>query len=221
MTQYKVKYEDFERVNNDTNGNPRYVIHFTLCTPDIYRKHNINGYASICGLMNKIGGKKYHNKSYGGGIVFQSYNIERTCEHINDLIKSENKAYKREVANEARKRATACILDAIDNTGFEDCPYYTPCKSEKTKAKFLHGRFMSEYGWNVERAGMNKALTDWLQGLALNIPYMNHEILERYKAWNELDGVNLSEREEQRIIDNYFNYMALCILALWKKHKIK
>jgi len=36
----------------------------------------------------KIGGKKYSNKSYGGGIVFQSYNIENTWKKIQELKNS-------------------------------------------------------------------------------------------------------------------------------------
>jgi len=35
----------------------------------------------------KIGGRRYHNKSYGGGIVFQSYNIEETEKEIINLTK--------------------------------------------------------------------------------------------------------------------------------------
>jgi hypothetical protein len=33
----------------------------------------------------KIGGKKFDNKQYGGGIVFQSYNLENTWKKIQDL----------------------------------------------------------------------------------------------------------------------------------------
>lgn len=69
----------FDRINNDVNGNPRYVVHFLQCRPnDQY------SYADTCKLMNKIGGRKYHNKSYGGGIVFQSYS---TVELENDIVK--------------------------------------------------------------------------------------------------------------------------------------
>lgn len=38
--------------------------------------------------MNKIGGRKYHVKSFGGGIVFQSYNLAETEEHIMRMIDS-------------------------------------------------------------------------------------------------------------------------------------
>lgn len=218
--QYKVTPEDFDRINNDGNGNPRYVVHFTLCIPQVYIDYNINGYASACALMNKIGGRKYHNKSYGGGIAFQSYNIQATCDYINDLIATENKEYKRNIAHEARKRATAYILDCIENDGFENEPYYNKCRTEKAKAKFLHGRFMSEYGWCVDQKGKQAALIDWLQGLALNIHYMNDDILTAHREWNELGGMQLSEKRESAILESYWRYMSMRIISLWTKHKI-
>jgi hypothetical protein len=43
-------------------------------------------YAIACKLANKAGGRKYHNKSYGGGIVFQSYSIGELCNFLNNLM---------------------------------------------------------------------------------------------------------------------------------------
>jgi len=60
---------DFERITNDTNGNPRYVCHYL----DIS-----NDYSEALKLMKAVGGKKFNNKKYGGGIVFQSYNTANT-----------------------------------------------------------------------------------------------------------------------------------------------
>jgi len=37
-------------------------------------------------LAKAIGGKKFHNKQYGGGIVFQSHNIHETENAINKII---------------------------------------------------------------------------------------------------------------------------------------
>lgn len=78
---------DWTRINNDSNGNPRYVLHFlNLCTRteldadpwiDIPIKYTI-----AVKRANSIGGKKYHTKSYGGGIVFQSYSLEDTEDSI-------------------------------------------------------------------------------------------------------------------------------------------
>lgn len=79
--------EKFTRISNDVNGNPRYVIHFLEILNDEERisiPFN-KKYQYAVKKANKIGGKKYDNKSYGGGIVFQSYNIEKTYEDIQKL----------------------------------------------------------------------------------------------------------------------------------------
>ena len=82
--------DDFTRVKNDTNGNPRYVCHFLRLTNDndladqrarldyISRKYDL-----ALARSREFGGRKFHNKQYGGGIVFQSYNLRELCEDIN------------------------------------------------------------------------------------------------------------------------------------------
>jgi hypothetical protein len=68
--------DNFTRINNDTNGNPRYVFHFLELA---------DNYNEALFLAKKIGGKKFHNKQYGGGIVVQSYNLQDECNRINEL----------------------------------------------------------------------------------------------------------------------------------------
>lgn len=71
----------WHRISNDTNGNPRYVCHFLeLLTPQEkeWRLDTSSKYVTACKRANKIGGRKFHNKQYGGGIVFQSYSLEET-----------------------------------------------------------------------------------------------------------------------------------------------
>lgn len=91
---------EFLRVNNDTNGNPRYVCHYSnLLTNEeggyfsekegryIEPKLPFNNqYPAALLRSRKVGGKKFHNKQYGGGIVFQSYNIEDTARRIKELL---------------------------------------------------------------------------------------------------------------------------------------
>ena len=95
----------FTRINNDTNGNPRYVCHFMnflnanervytyegesfdLTKPilniDVSSKYTIDRRKA-----KKIGGRKFHNKQYGGGIVFQSYNIADTEKSVIEAAKN-------------------------------------------------------------------------------------------------------------------------------------
>jgi hypothetical protein len=93
---------DFTRVNNDVNGNPRYVCNFLTFITDSIKNQVKEDFASSLSqnqfrlteflydeaiyMAKKIGGKKFHNKQYGGGIVFQSYNIQDTEKSILELI---------------------------------------------------------------------------------------------------------------------------------------
>lgn len=72
---------DIKYVGHDTCGNPRYAIHFiSFLTPqekELMSKDknlSINKWYNIAvKRANKYGGKKYNNKKFGGGIVFQAY----------------------------------------------------------------------------------------------------------------------------------------------------
>lgn len=80
----KITPSNFIRVNNSDYGNPRYVCHFLdlvsikgCCT-------EINTlYDSVVEQINPLGGGKYHTKKYGGGIVFESYNLYDLCDQLN------------------------------------------------------------------------------------------------------------------------------------------
>lgn len=86
---------EFKRIKNDVNGNPRYVVHFLALLSD-KEQHEISdkakpfqyitdAYSYAIKKANKIGGKKYQGKDFGGGIVFQSYNINNLEKSINEL----------------------------------------------------------------------------------------------------------------------------------------
>lgn len=93
---------EFTRIGNDTNGNPRYVCHFfNLLTKEelgYYNEEENRYYEPTLSLQNrynvaikranKIGGRKFHNKQYGGGIVFQSYNIQADEKRIFELVQT-------------------------------------------------------------------------------------------------------------------------------------
>ncbi|AHG24021.1 hypothetical protein SEP9_100 [Staphylococcus phage vB_SepS_SEP9] len=66
------------RIENDNNGNPRYVVHFTDLGVSLWDYDNIN---------KLYGFKKYTAKWFGGGVVFQSYNIEETIKWALETVK--------------------------------------------------------------------------------------------------------------------------------------
>jgi len=70
---------DFQRIKSDTNGNPRHVIHFLTLEPEGADHGALTiseRYQRVIKAANKLGGRKYHNKSYGGGVAFQAYECE-------------------------------------------------------------------------------------------------------------------------------------------------
>ena len=90
-----IQKDDFTRVKNDINGNPRFVAHFlAFTTPD-----DLAGYMGLDKITQKynlalsrakaLGGRKFHNKQYGGGIVFCTYSLNTLCDEINSLMEKE------------------------------------------------------------------------------------------------------------------------------------
>lgn len=78
------EYYEVDRINNDVNGNPRYVVHFREfgLSLDDYQ-------------TNRYDVRKYRAKWYGGGIVFTSYNIENSIRFERDRINTKRKALRR------------------------------------------------------------------------------------------------------------------------------
>ena len=58
---------EFTRVSADINGNSRHVCHFL----NFIKEDEKASYEVAIKRGNKLGGRKFHNKQYGGGIVFQ------------------------------------------------------------------------------------------------------------------------------------------------------
>lgn len=68
---------EWTRIRNDVNGNPRWVCHFLdLESTRDYTKPLTERYAAVVAASRKLGGRKFHNKQYGGGIVFQAYECQ-------------------------------------------------------------------------------------------------------------------------------------------------
>ena len=75
---------EFTRVNNDIYGKPRYVTHFFSFLNE--EEQTLSNYSLAVKRANKLGGKKYRGSDFGGGIVIQSYNLDRTRELIIDML---------------------------------------------------------------------------------------------------------------------------------------
>ena len=86
-----------------------------------------------------------------------------------------------------------------------------PLKTEQEKINYIFDRFNSEYGFMVERVGKQKAMTEWLQGLALDIEYWNDNIVPLAIKMGSIDE-NPNEKLQAKVIENYWSFMANVIL---------
>ena len=80
-------------------------------------------------------------------------------------------------------------------------------------------RFESEYNHEIQRKGYQNAMREWLMGLALNIEFMNYEILKLAVKWDSIPD-NYTEKQAEKILDNYWNFMAAKLCQLIKGYRV-
>ena len=65
------------RINHDVYGNPRYIVHYASISSERDGEGAPNArarvFARFLAARNRVGGRRYRGKLFGGGIVFQSY----------------------------------------------------------------------------------------------------------------------------------------------------
>ena len=62
-------------INNDVNGNARYVMHYLALGIEDYDR------------VGRYGLKKYRGKWYGGGVVFQAVNLEEKVKCLLERVR--------------------------------------------------------------------------------------------------------------------------------------
>jgi hypothetical protein len=89
-------------------------------------------------------------------------------------------------------------------------------KTDEDKINYIFDRFYSEYKWNVERIGKYKSMSEWLSGLALDIPFYYEDIIKLAVEMGSLDA-NASDKLKEKVQSNYFDFMANVILSFEPK----
>jgi hypothetical protein len=122
----------------------------------------------------------------------------------------------------AKKHAFNYILDSIDGDG-----YGVELTTDKQKIDFVYETFKSEYSYTIEhfkRAGISetRVFADYLAGLpsCINIEFRNYYILEMAKQWGSIPE-NATEKQQDKIIFNWFNYIAISFFQLRAKLSLK
>lgn len=74
---------EITEINSNSKGHPRYVVHWLSCEPeegcDALRSRLTltERYERVLREARKVGGKRFHCREYGGGVVFVSFNPQQ------------------------------------------------------------------------------------------------------------------------------------------------
>ena len=111
------------------------------------------------------------------------------------------------------------ILNAIDGSGYD-----RELTTDTEKLQFVADCFKSEYAYpeNIKRYGSyQETFRQWIMGLpsCFNIDYSYCDIIRIAKEWGSIPQ-NATNKQENKIIDNWFNLIANKTFQLMKKHKV-
>ena len=89
-------------------------------------------------------------------------------------------------------------------------------KTDQEKVKYIFDRFYSEYGFMIDRVGKQKAIAEWLSGLALDIEYYYNDIVNLAVKMGSIDP-NPSDQLRSKVEQNYWLFMANIIMSFEPK----
>lgn len=119
-------------------------------------------------------------------------------------------------SSELDQKVKRHILANIDGSAYD-----VVTESVPQKVKFLQECFEQEMSYRIKQVGRQAALKDWYAGLptACTVEFSNYEILALARDWGSLPD-HATERQEQKILDNWFNLVAAKTLQLFNGYRV-
>ena len=114
---------------------------------------------------------------------------------------------------EYKKNYKNYILSTIEEDGEGK-----PIKTDDEKIKYIFNRFYSEYGFMIERVGKQKAISEWLSGLALDLPFYYNEIVDLAVEMGSIDP-NPNDKLREKVEQGYWDFMANIIMSFEPKER--
>jgi len=114
---------------------------------------------------------------------------------------------------EYKKNYKNYILSTIEEDGEGK-----PLTTDQEKINYIFDRFNSEYGFMVERVGKQKAISEWLSGLALDLPFYYNEIVDLAVEMGSIDP-NPNDKLRERVEQGYWDFMANIIMSFEPKER--
>lgn len=95
----------------------------------------------------------------------------------------------------------------------------------QARIQFVVDTFTAEYCYpeNLKRYGSKtRTIENWFRGLpsVYSVEYRNHAIIELAKLWGSIPQ-NATDKQEQKILDNWFNFAAVKFAQLCKFNKVE
>ena len=90
-----------------------------------------------------------------------------------------------------------------------------PITKYSDKVNYLFKRFYSEYSFMIPRVGKQKAIAEWLSGLALDLPFYYNDIVELAIKMGSINP-NPSDTLRNKVEQGYWDFMANIILEIEK-----
>ena len=112
---------------------------------------------------------------------------------------------------EYKKNYKNYILSTIEEDGEGK-----PLTTDQEKINYIFDRFNSEYGFMIERVGKQKAMAEWLSGLALDIEYYYYDIVKLAIEMGAIDP-NPSDKLRNKVEQGYWDFMSNVILGFEPK----
>ena len=106
-----------------------------------------------------------------------------------------------------KPRYEAYILDTITDINGDELP------TRESKIERLFDRINSECGWSIARIGKQKAIAEWLSGLAIDIEYYYDGIVDLAIKFGSIDE-NPSDKLYNKVCENYWLFMANVICGM-------
>ncbi len=117
-----------------------------------------------------------------------------------------------------KKQVFNYILTSIDTMYWN-----VTVKNQKELVDFVYNIFKDEQAHNIKYFGNEQvAFANYLAGLPsiINIDYENYKILEIAKSWGSIPE-NATEKQEEKILSNWFNFIASNFFQLKMKLNLK
>ena len=96
--------------------------------------------------------------------------------------------------------------------------------TNEEKLKEVLNAFNSEFNFEQNKRrypNLQTRFAEWLQGAPslFEIEYWNEGIIKLAKEWQSIPQ-DATEKQEQKILDNYYNFMACKFFQLCTQHKV-